>query len=177
MMVTGSRMRQVGWLASLGLCVGIFIVLSFHVHAVKSEVLLAERKIVALKRQTVLLEIEFQTRSSQRQLASWNAVEFGMEAPRADQYLDSERQLASLGQPVSPGAPDPIRVARSDGPAGDGQRFSMVSPVSGEPVTLAANKRAADTGSAFTNAFNDFIGEASPISAAKAQTPRREGGE
>lgn len=180
MMVTGSRMRQVGWLASVGLFVGIFVVLSFRVHAVRSEVLLAERKIVELKRETVLLETEFQTRASQRQLASWNAVEFGMEAPRADQYLDGERQLANLGQPIAPGAPDPVRVARSELPDGSGGQSAgargqgMVSPVSGERVALAADDRSGDGGSALSNAFNDFIGEASPVGAAKAQTPRRE---
>lgn len=173
MMVTGSRMRQVGWLASLGLCLGLFMVLSFHVYTVKNEVLLAERKLVALERQTTLLEIEFQTRSNQRQLATWNTVEFGMEAPRADQYLDGERQLASLGQPVAPGAPDPIRVARSELPGRAG-RQGMVSPLSGEPVTLAATASNADSGSALSNALGDFVGEASPIGAAKAQTPRRE---
>ena len=77
MIVTGSRMRQIGWIASLALCIGIFMVLSFNVHAVKSEVLLAERKIVALERETQMLETEFETRASQRQLANWNAVEFG----------------------------------------------------------------------------------------------------
>ena len=140
MIVTGSRMRQIGWIASLALCLGIFMVLSFNVHAVKSEVLLAERKIVALERENQMLETEFQTRASQRQLANWNAVEFGYEAPRADQYLDGERQLASLGQPQVPGAPAPIRVARSD--TGDSavavRTAEMVSPLTGEPITLAS---------------------------------------
>jgi hypothetical protein len=30
------------------------------------------------------------------------------------QYLESERQLAALGKPRSPDAPDPIRVASAD---------------------------------------------------------------
>lgn len=178
MMVTGSRMRQIGWLASVGLCVGIFAVLSFNVSAVKSEVLLAERKIVALERETLLLETEFQTRASQRQLANWNAVEFGYEAPRADQYIDGERQLASLGLPASPGAPSPIRVARADAPndgksATSGQsRQEMVSPISGQPITLASVNTQGDLVSSFSDAFGDFLVEASPIRAAQAQTPR-----
>ncbi len=172
MIVNGSRMRQIGWLASLGLCLGIFMVLSFNVHAVKSEVLLAERKIVSLERETLLLETEFQTRASQRQLANWNAVEFGYEAPRADQYIDGQRQLASLGQPQAPGAPAPIRVARADTgddsvpmPAND-----MVSPLTGEPITLASANIEVDAAETFTDAFGDFLVEASPIRAAQAQT-------
>lgn len=177
MMVTGSRMRQIGWLASVGLCVGIFAVLSFNVHAVKSEVLLAERQIVSLERETKLLETEFETRASQRQLAAWNAVEFGYEAPRADQYIDGERQLAKLGQPASPNAPAPIRVARADIPAQAGQsstakpRKDMVSPISGEAITLVAAQVERDAGSTFTDAFGDFLVEASPIRAAQAKTP------
>jgi len=176
MIVNGSRMRQIGWIASLGLCIGIFMVLSFNVHAVKSEVLLAERTIVALERENLLLETEFQTRASQRQLANWNAVEFGYEAPRADQYVDGQRQLASLGQPQAPGAPAPIRVARADtgddsAPVPAGQ---MVSPLSGEPITLASASIEVDAGATFTDAFGDFLIEASPIRAAHAQTPAPE---
>ncbi|QUL36553.1 hypothetical protein [Erythrobacter sp. JK5] len=174
MIVTGSRMRQIGWLASLGLCLGIFMVLSFNVHAVKSEVLLAERKIVSLERETLMLETEFESRASQRQLANWNAVEFGYEAPRADQYIDGQRQLASLGLPQAPGAPSPIRVARAetgeDGapvPARD-----MVSPLTGAPITLASASADTDPRSAFTDAFGDFLVEASPIRAAQARTSR-----
>ena len=177
-MVTGSRMRQIGWLASVGLCVGVFAVLSFNVSAVKSEVLLAERKLVALERETLLLETEFETRASQRQLAMWNAVDFGYEAPRADQYIDGERQLASLGQPSAPDAPSPIRVARADmaDEAAPGKpdepRQEMVSPISGQAITLAATQRDRNSGSGFTEAFGDFLVDASPIRAAQAQTVR-----
>lgn len=182
MMVTGSRMRQIGWLASVGLCVGIFAVLSFNVHAVKSEVLLAERQIVSLERQTMLLETEFETRASQHQLATWNAVEFGYEAPRADQYIDGERQLASLGLPASPGAPSPVRVARAEvteagQPASaDKPRQEMKSPISGQTITLAAANTGTDSTSSFTDAFGDFLIEASPIRSAQAST-RREAAE
>ncbi|MDJ0641856.1 MAG: hypothetical protein QNJ15_03475 [Erythrobacter sp.] len=165
-------MRQIGWLASLGLCLGIFMILSFNVHAVKSEVLLAERKIVALERETLLLETEFQTRASQRQLANWNAVEFGYEAPRADQYVDGQRQLASFGQPQAPGAPSPIRVAHAGG-GNDNAPMpvnEMVSPITGEPITLASANIDVDAAETFTEAFGDFLVEASPIRAAQAQT-------
>ncbi len=171
MIATGSRMRQIGWFASLGLCLAIFMILSFNVHAVKSEVQLAERKIVALERENKMLETEFQTRASQRQLANWNTVEFGYEAPRADQYVDGQRQLASLGLPQAPGAPAPIRVARAD--TGDNAPIperDMVSPLTGEPITLASASLEVDAAETFTDAFGDFLVEASPIRAAQAQT-------
>ena len=170
MIDTGSRIRQIGWFAVLAACVALFALLSFQVQTVRSEVLLAERQIIALERETLMLETEFQTRASQRQLAEWNTVEFGYRAPRADQYMDNERQLASLGVPAGPNAPQPIRVARADLAGPDAQTRAMVSPVTGAPVTLASLNAEEDAGAVFTEAFGDFLIEASPIRAANAQT-------
>ena len=170
-----SQLRSLGWAAVLAVCVALFAILSVRVHAVKSEVLLAERKIIALKRESMLLETEFETRASQRQLVEWNAVEFGFTAPRADQFLDGERQLASLGQPRAPGAPAQIRLARAETPddavAAPARRgdSAMVSPLSGEKVTLASARSEADAGAMFADAFGDFLIEASPIRPARAQ--------
>ncbi|MBV7264863.1 hypothetical protein [Erythrobacter ani] len=173
MMVTRTQIRSLGWAAVLAMCLGLFVVLSLRVHAVKSEVLLAERQIVSLERQTKLLETEFETRASQRQLANWNSVEFGFEAPRADQYLEGERQLASLGEPLGPDAPRQIRVARAELPGASGeetQEREMVSPITGTPITLAAAATEQDAGTVFASAFGDFLIEASPIRAANART-------
>ena len=130
-MVGGSRLRQIGWAMALGIVFTLFIALTFRVNAVKSEVVRAERQIVALKQETMRLETEFETRANQQQLSNWNAVDFGYVAPRADQYLESERQLASLSQPVSPDAPSPIRVARAPS---EGELPQMVSPLTGKPM-------------------------------------------
>lgn len=174
MMMTGPQARSLGWVAVLAICFALVVILSFKVHAVKSEVLLAERQILSLERENLLLETEFETRASQRQLAVWNAVEFGYGAPRADQFLDGERQLASLGQRRGPDAPSPIRLARSDVTA-DGaivpaDAEPMRSPLSGAPVTLASAASEKDAGQVFTEAFGDFLIDASPIRAAQAQT-------
>ena len=173
-MITGLQARQLGWMAVLAICITLVVVLSFKVHAVKSEVLLAERQILALERETMLLETEFETRASQRQLAAWNAVEFGYEAPHADQFLDGERQLASLGQRRGPDAPAPVMLAGADVP-GDAQgapaeTAPMRSPVSGNKVTLASAASEKDAGEVFAQAFGDFLIEASPIRPAQAQT-------
>ncbi|EDL48677.1 hypothetical protein [Erythrobacter sp. SD-21] len=119
-----SRVRQIGWLLLLGACVALFLALTFQVNAVKSDVRLIERQIIAAERSKLMLETEFQTRASQQQLAAWNQVEFGYNAPRADQYVEHERQLAALGTPRGLGAPQPIRVAKADtGPVEDDSLF------------------------------------------------------
>ncbi|GMN13167.1 hypothetical protein [Altererythrobacter sp. MTPC7] len=145
MIVRQSRLRQIGWLALLSICLALFVALSFRVNAVKSEVVRTERAIIALERETRRLETEFQTRANQQQLATWNRVEFGYEAPRADQYFDTERQLAELGEGRAPGAPSPIRVARApqDGEAdaaGDNSLIAMVSPLTGRPANASARE-------------------------------------
>lgn len=177
-MMTGIQARSLGWMAVLTICLALVAILGFRVHAVKSEVLLAERELLSLKRETLLLETEFETRANQRQLAAWNAVEFGYEAPRADQFLDGERQLASLGQRRGPDAPAPIMLARAD--AGDAaavraEAGPMRSPVSGAPVTLASAASEKDAGQVFTEAFGDFLIDASPIRPAQAQTVKAKG--
>jgi len=110
-MAQSSRIRQIGWLVVLGACLAGLLALTFKVNAVKSDVRLVERQIIAAEHARLMLETEFQTRASQQQLADWNAVEFGYSAPRADQYVEHETQLAVLGTPRGIGAPKPIRVA------------------------------------------------------------------
>lgn len=133
-MVAGSRLRQLGWAVTLALCLAGFVALTFKVNSVRSEVRLAERRIVALQREKILLETEFETRASQQQLARWNAVEFGYQAPSADQYLEGERQLAALGEPRAVTAPTPIRVARAEDEKRETPLPAMVSPLTGKPV-------------------------------------------
>ncbi|GAA4643225.1 hypothetical protein GCM10023115_11850 [Pontixanthobacter gangjinensis] len=134
MMGSGSRLRQIGWMVALSICAAFFMALTFRVNAVKSEVRLAEREIIALENERIMLETEFQTRANQQQLADWNRIEFGYRAPDASQYVENERQLASLGLPRTSGAPDPIRVARAVEAEDDGFFPDLVSPMSGKPL-------------------------------------------
>ncbi len=113
-MAPASRIRQIGWALVLACCAALMLALTFKVNAVKSDVRLVERRIVAAERAKLMLETEFQARASQQQLSNWNAVEFGYGAPRADQYLENSRQLAALGVPRGIGAPRPIRVAMNE---------------------------------------------------------------
>ncbi len=142
MNLTRDRLRQVGWVAVLLTCATLTLALTFKVNAVKSQVRLTERQIVALRQEKMFLETEFETRANQQQLASLNAVEFGYQAPTAGQYLEGERQLAGLGKPRAPGAPSPIRVA-SAAPAGDDASAAfpaMVSPLSGKAMAAEPPK-------------------------------------
>jgi hypothetical protein len=133
-MTQQSRLRRIGWIAVLALCTVLYLGLHLKVHAVRSEVIGAERHIVALEDEKTLLETEFETRASQEQLASWNRVEFGYAAPTAAQFVDGERQLAKFGTPRAAGAPEPIRFA-SIANGEDAPPFpKFVSPLTGKPV-------------------------------------------
>ncbi len=135
-MVPGSRLRQIGWAVVLATCFALFAALTFQVNTIKSNVALAERQIIALEREKLVLETEFQARASQQQLGDWNRVEYGYLTPAADQYLENERQLASLGVERGFGAPEPIRVARAV-KAEEAGLLAMVSPITGKPVSAS----------------------------------------
>ena len=131
-----ARLRRIGWIAALATCTALYLMLHLKVQSVSSEVVRAERRIVALEHQKLLLETEFETRSNQLQLAAWNRVDFGYTAPSAEQFLENERQLASFGGPRATGAPEPIRVA--GGAGSEAPAFpQLVSPLTGEPVDEA----------------------------------------
>ncbi len=139
MNLTRDRVRSIGWAAVLLICLFITVALTFRVNAVKSQVRLAERQIVHLRQEKLLLETEFQTRANQQQLASLNNVEFGYHAPTAGQYLEGERQLASLGKARAAGAPSPIRVAKAAVPAETSLLPAMVSPLTGKAMAAEVN--------------------------------------
>lgn len=133
-MIQHSRLRRIGWIAALAICTALYLLLHLRVNAVRSEVIRAERQIVQLEHQKLLLETEFATRANQLQLARWNRVEFGYSAPAASQFIDSERQLAAFSGPRSAGAPAPIRVA-GFGTGEEAPSFpKLVSPLTGKPM-------------------------------------------
>lgn len=133
-MTPHSRIRRIGWLAALGTCIALYALLHLKVNAVHAEVVRAEREIVRLEEQNLLLETEFLTRSSQVQLAAWNRVDFGFEAPRAEQFIESPMQLASLGSPRAADAPPPIRLAGMTSGEDMPEFPRLRSPLTGEPV-------------------------------------------
>jgi hypothetical protein len=134
MNLTQDRIRSIGWAAVLLTCLTFTIILTFKVNAVKSQVRLAERQILTLKQDKLLLETEFETRANQQQLRNLNEVEFGYQAPAAGQYLEGERQLATLGKPRAADAPSPIRVAHAEAPRETEVLPAMVNPLSGKAM-------------------------------------------
>ena len=134
MNLTRDRVRSIGWAFILTVCAALTLALTFRVNAVKSQVRLAERQIVSLRQEKLFLETEFETRANQQQLKSLNDVEFGYEAPTAGQYIEGERQLASLGKARAPGAPSPIRVAVASTGEEESSFPAMVSPLTGKAI-------------------------------------------
>ncbi len=141
MNLTRDRMRSIRWAALLLACFTLTVILTFKVNAVKSQVRLAERQILAVKQDKLLLETEFETRANQQQLRSLNQVEFGYQAPAAGQYLEGERQLATLGMERAADAPSPIRVAKADAPTGPAATMpEMVNPLTGKAMAAEPAK-------------------------------------
>ena len=113
----------------------LFVALTFRVNAVKSEVKRLERQIVQVERERLLLETEYESRASQRQLSSWNDVEFGYMAPTGEQFVDHQWQLASYGSPAARGAPEPIRFAKNAPlPQSEGALAELARVLDSEPV-------------------------------------------
>ena len=129
MNLTRNRLHSIGWAVVLSICLAFVVALTLRVNAVKGQVRQTESRLVSLKREIQFLDVEFQTRANQRQLASLNAVEFGYVAPGAGQYIEGERQLAALGMPPGPDAPRPIRMASAATDATATPFMEMVSPV------------------------------------------------
>lgn len=158
MNLTRDRVHSIGWMTVLLVCGAFSMALMLRVNAVKSQVASREKHIVYLKRDIDFLQTEFQTRSNQQQLKTLNDVEFGYEAPRAEQYIEGERQLAALGKAPAPGAPSPIRYASSDGisdetQGGGAQLMAMVSPLTG--ATPTPPKATSDSSKGDKNADKD----------------------
>ncbi len=133
MNLTRNRIQSIGWAFVITVCVALTVALTLRVNAVKGQVRQTENRIVSLQREIRFLEVEYQTRSNQQQLAALNSVEFGYIAPGASQYIEGERQLASLGVPRAPDAPKPIRMAHAVTGTEKLAFSEMVSPLTGRP--------------------------------------------
>jgi hypothetical protein len=141
---TRDRLHSIGWASLLTVCAAMTVGLTLRVNAVKSEVHQAERRIIRMRHEITFLQTEFETRSNQQQLTALNDVEFGYMAPRAQQYIEGERQLAALGTPRGPGAPKPIRVASATADTGAGAFPPLASLIGGRSQTGDGEQPARD---------------------------------
>lgn len=100
------RFRALGWVAGIAsAATGLYLV-SVQVAAERAKLEQVDRSINAAHRDMQQLKTELSTRASYRQLEKWNAEDLSMAAPRADQYLHTEAQLASLSPDGSRPAAD-----------------------------------------------------------------------
>lgn len=163
------RMRPIGWVAGVAGAALSFYLVSLQVAATRGALESAERKIAVTARQIRHLETEFSARASLRQLESYNQDVLALAAPKVEQYLTSEVQLASyapsgggdIGKPAAATAlasaepakrpvlrPAVVTDAKSDGapviPAMKRapliQTVAMIEPI--EPVLKAPPVRA-----------------------------------
>ncbi|HMN54079.1 MAG TPA: hypothetical protein PKC32_07800 [Sphingopyxis sp.] len=137
MLMAARKLQGIGLVLLVLLFAMALYPVSLKVAATRSELTRIERQIDRTQANIRYLESELAVRASMRQLEQWNADSFGYSAPSASQYLESERQLASLdGLPRARGANDVAPVL-----------MAMVSPVgvspAGTPATAAAEKPAA----------------------------------
>ncbi len=141
MNMTRDRLQSIGWFTLLALLAVFTGSLVLRVNAVKSQVQISQRRILALKRENEFLETEYETRANQQQLAGINDLDFGYKAPESGQYLTSERQLAMIGKPRGLDAPEPVEVASADEPGATSGLGGLVPSLASRLVTPAMAAR------------------------------------
>lgn len=143
MNLTRDRLQSISWAFTLTVCAVLMLALTFKVNAVKSDVRLTERQLSSLRQEKLFLETEFQTRANQQQMKALNDVEFGFKAPTTGQYIEGERQLAALGVPRAPQAPEPILMAKAEVAVDEsvGTLAAMVSPLTGRALAAEPSTR------------------------------------
>lgn len=118
------RMRPIGWVAGVATAALSFYLVSLQVASERAALESVERKIVLTERQIRHLETEFSARASLRQLEDYNDQVLALAAPKVDQYLTGEVQLAAyapdaggdIGKPAVPAAPPATALAKADVP-------------------------------------------------------------
>ncbi|WP_257544180.1 hypothetical protein [Sphingopyxis sp. DBS4] len=129
MLMAARKLQGIGLVLLVLLFAMALYPVSLKVAATRSELTRIERQIDRTQANIRYLESELAVRASMRQLEQWNADSFGYSAPSASQYLESERQLASLdGLPRARGANEVAPVL-----------MAMVSPVGASPVGTPAS--------------------------------------
>lgn len=106
------RMQGLGWVALVFLVAISLYPLSLNVGAMHSELVRVDRNIVQTRKEISYLQAEIRARASLEQLEQWNDLLYGYDAPRAAQYLASERALADLhGDDLGQQAPVMVSAA------------------------------------------------------------------
>lgn len=103
-MIAMKRLKGLGWIA-LGFLAAIACYLvSLQVAIERNKLGDVNASILAAKRDIRQLETEFTTRASLRQLERWNGEVLALSAPASAQFINDERQLASMDFDLRPDA-------------------------------------------------------------------------
>ena len=153
MLMAARKLQGIGLVLLVLIFAMMLYPVSLKVAATRSELTRIERYIVRTRDNIRYLESELAVRASMRQLEQWNADTFGYSAPDAAQYLESERQLASLDRlprarganevaPVLMAMVSPVAVPEAPKASPAESKPAAVKPAAPKPVQLAQ----ADTG-------------------------------
>jgi len=99
-----TRFREVVWTGGICAAALSFYMVSQTVAAKRAELAGVERKIALTSQQIRDLQTEVSTRGGVAQIESWNQRVYGLQAPGAEQFVDSSIKLVALTQP-QPGIP------------------------------------------------------------------------
>lgn len=127
------RLKNIGWMALVCFVAILLYPLSLNVAALHSDLLKIDNQIYETKREIDFLEAEMRTRANLTQLEEWNELLYGYKPPTAQQFLEGEDALASLGSDKNNSEPVMVAVAAEGlAPAG------IIG--SGQPVADAGAK-------------------------------------
>jgi len=150
MLMAARKLQGIGLVLLVLIFAMMLYPVSLKVAATRSELTRIEKKIDRTRDNIRYLESELAVRASMRQLEQWNADTFGYSAPDAGQYLESERQLASLDRlprarganevaPVLMAMVSPVGTAAVSTPKDSpvASKTAAAKPVTAKPVVLA----------------------------------------
>jgi hypothetical protein len=133
-----TRFSTVGWTGCICAAALAFYLVSQTVAAKRAELVTVDRKIIGTQREIAQLETEISTRGGMAQIENWNSRVYGLQAPGAEQFVNSTVQLVAMANPQAL----PLDPAISP-PHGPVQQASLTveapaAPVVDKPVTVAA---------------------------------------
>lgn len=111
------RLQNIGWMALVFMIAILLYPLSLNVGVLHSRLVSMDARILETKREISFLQAELRTRASMAQLEDWNNLLYGYQPPTAEQFLDSETQLAALGRIGREMKPVMVAVSQVDSTA------------------------------------------------------------
>jgi hypothetical protein len=110
-MMMAARFRSVFWVAIASIAgLGCYLVTQY-VAGERLALAHVERQVLRSRIAVRNLQTELGTRGSMAQLEQWNSDALALAAPKAEQFVKGEAQLAMLGRPPAPALPEGARTA------------------------------------------------------------------